>query len=43
MDARDNKVLYEIKQKYGGTIKTISNAKAFRYKLRHKNFTNKWC
>jgi hypothetical protein len=36
MDARDKKVLYEIKQKYGGTIKSISNANALRYKLRHK-------
>jgi hypothetical protein len=36
MDAIDKNVLYEIKQKYGGTIKPISNACAFRYKLRHK-------
>lgn len=36
MDYRDKKVLYEIKQKYGGSIKTISNANALRYKLRHK-------
>ena len=36
MDARDVKVLNEIKQKYGGTIKSISNANAVRYKLRHK-------
>lgn len=33
MDARDAKALYEIKQKYGGTIKPISNAYAVRYKL----------
>ena len=36
MDVRDNKALYEIKQKYGGSIKTISKEKALRYKLRHK-------
>jgi hypothetical protein len=36
MDARDVKALYEIKHKYGGTIKLISNANAVRYKLRHK-------
>ena len=36
MDARDKKALYEIKKKYGGTIKRISNANALRYKLRHK-------
>ena len=37
MDARDAKALYEIKHKYGGTIKPISNASAVRYKLRHKD------
>ncbi|CCC14782.1 unnamed protein product [Sordaria macrospora k-hell] len=36
MDARDAKALYEIKHKYGGNIKPISNASAVRYKLRHK-------
>ncbi len=36
MDVRDVKALYEIKHKYGGTIKPISNANAVRYKLRHK-------
>src|SRR5271163_4335318 len=36
MDAIDVKALYEIKHKYGGTIKPISNANAVRYKLRHK-------
>jgi len=36
MDARDVKALNEIKQKYGGSIKPISNANAVRYKLRHK-------
>jgi hypothetical protein len=36
MDARDVKALNEIKQKYGGSIKPISNASAVRYKLRHK-------
>ena len=36
MDIRDKTALYEIKQKYGGSIKTIANANALRYKLRHK-------
>jgi len=36
MDARDKKVLEIIKHKYGGSIKQISNANAFKYKLRHK-------
>jgi hypothetical protein len=36
MYARDVKALYEIKHKYGGSIKPISNANAVRYKLRHK-------
>lgn len=36
MDARDKKALNEIKHKYGGTIKSISNANGARYKLRHK-------
>ena len=36
MDARDKKALNEIKHKYGGTIKSISNANGVRYKLRHK-------
>lgn len=36
MDIRDIKALYEIKLKYGGRIKPISNANAVRYKLRHK-------
>jgi hypothetical protein len=36
MDTRDAKALYEIKQKYGGAIKPVSNAYAVKYKLRHK-------
>ena len=36
MDARDKNALYEIKHKYGGIIKQVSNASAFRYKLRHR-------
>lgn len=36
MDARDKKALYEIKHKYGGTIKQVSNANAYKYKLRHR-------
>jgi LAGLIDADG endonuclease len=36
MDARDKKVLYLIQHRYGGSIKQISNAYAFKYKLRNK-------
>jgi len=36
MDTRDVKALYEIKHKYGGNIKQVSNANAFKYKLRHR-------
>lgn len=36
MDARDKKVLYLIQHKYGGSVKQISNAHAFKYKLRNK-------
>ena len=36
MDARDKKALYEIKNKYGGSLKLMSNANAYKYKLRHK-------
>lgn len=37
MDARDKKVLYLIQHKYGGSVKQISNAYAFKYKLRNKS------
>lgn len=36
MDARDKKVLYLIQHKYGGSVKQISNANAFKYKLRNR-------
>ena len=36
MDARDKKALYEVKHKYGEAIKSVSGAKALRYKLRNK-------
>ena len=36
MDARDKKVLYLLQHKYGGSVKHISNAYAFKYKLRNK-------
>jgi len=36
MDARDKKVLYLIQHKYGGSVKQISNAYAFKYKLRNR-------
>ena len=38
MDARDKKVLYIIQHKYGGSVKQISNANAFKYKLRNLLF-----
>ena len=37
MDARDKKVLYIIQQKYGGSVKQVSNASAFKYKLRNRS------
>lgn len=36
IDIRDKKALYEVKHKYGGTIKPVSNANALKFKLRHK-------
>jgi LAGLIDADG DNA endonuclease family protein len=36
MDVRDKKALYEIKHKYGGSIKAVAGNKALRYKLRNK-------
>ena len=36
MDLRDKKALYEVKHKYGGSIKPVSGAKALKYKLRNK-------
>ena len=36
MDAGDKKALYLILHKYGGSIKSVSGAKAFKYKLRNK-------
>ena len=36
ISVRDRKVLVEIQNKYGGSIKTVSGAKAVRYKLRNK-------
>jgi hypothetical protein len=35
-DTRDKKVLYLIQHKYGGSVKQISNAYAFKYKLRNR-------
>jgi hypothetical protein len=35
-DLKDKKALYIIKQKYGGSIKLRSGARAKRYKLHHK-------
>ena len=36
IDIRDKKALYEVKHKYGETIKPVSNANALKLKLRHK-------
>lgn len=36
MDTRDKKVLYLIQHKYGGSVKQISNAYAFKYILRNR-------
>jgi hypothetical protein len=36
MDIRDKKALYLIKHRYGGRVKQVSNANAYKYKLRHK-------
>lgn len=36
LDIKDKKALYEIKHKYGGAIKQVSNANAYKYKLRHR-------
>ena len=36
MDIRDKKALYEILHKFGGSIKSISNANALRYNLSNK-------
>ena len=41
MDKKDNCPLYEIKHKYGGTVKHISGSNAFKFKLTHpKGLTN---
>jgi hypothetical protein len=37
MDLRDEHCLYLIKQKYGGSVKLRSRAKAMRYRLHHKS------
>lgn len=36
INTSDKNVLYVIKNKYGGSIKSVSKDKAFRYKLQHK-------
>ena len=36
MDTRDKKCLYLIQHRYAGSVKQISNAYAFKYKLRNK-------
>jgi hypothetical protein len=36
MDIRDQHALYQIKQKFGGSVKLMSGVKAIRYRLHHK-------
>ncbi len=36
MDARDKKVLYLVQHMYGGSVKNLSKALAFKYKLRNR-------
>jgi hypothetical protein len=36
MDARDKKVLNLVQHMYGGSVKQISKAQAFKYKLRNR-------
>lgn len=36
MSEKDKSALYEIKQKFGGSIKSISRSNALKYKLHHK-------
>ena len=36
MHERDKAALYEIKHKYGGSIKSMSGSNALKYKLHHK-------
>lgn len=37
MDIRDKKALYEIKHKYGGSVKSMANSHSLKYKLREPN------
>jgi len=37
MDLRDSNCLYQVKQKFGGSIKLRSGVKAIRYRLHHKS------
>jgi hypothetical protein len=36
MSIKDNSALYEIKHKYGGSIKNIAGSKTLKYKLQNK-------
>ena len=36
MDIRDKKALFDIKHKFGGSIRTIAGANALKYKISHK-------
>ena len=37
MDVKDKKALYEIKHKYGGSVKSMANSYSLKYKLREPN------
>lgn len=37
MAIKDKSVLYSIKNKYGGSLKSIAGSNAWRYKLHNKN------
>ena len=41
MDIKDKKALYEIKHKYGGSIKSMANSYSLKYKLRDPNSLTK--
>ena len=41
MDIKDKKALYEIKDKYGGSIKNMANSYSLKYKLRDPNSLTK--
>jgi hypothetical protein len=36
MDIRDKKALFDIKHKFGGSIRTVAKANALKYQISHK-------